>query len=102
MSTRVCVVCQEEKILNDFDSKLRGGFPYVDDVCRQCRISGRVTVDTMLNKPHAGGRPRIVLPVEMIKELYAQGRGYKSIASSMKELGYSVSANTIWRVINTY
>ena len=54
-----------------------------------------------MNHPHAGGRPRIKLPYSLIKDLYTQGQGYKRIASAMRELGYEVSAMTIWRVINS-
>ncbi len=97
MGTKVCAVCYTEKIIQDFDSKVKGAELWVDPVCKKCRMAGRMTLEELANRPHAGGRPRIQLPLGLIKELYNQGLGYKRIASAMKELGYKVSASTVWR-----
>jgi hypothetical protein len=45
---RVCKVCGQEKELDEFDSKCKGGVLWRDFICLQCRNMGRRLLKDML------------------------------------------------------
>lgn len=46
--TRVCKICQEEKELTEFASKVKGSVLWVDYICTHCRQMGRRLLKDML------------------------------------------------------
>ena len=62
------------------------------------RQAGRKSIKQLMEEyGKQGGRPRIDLPTEQIKELHDQGLGYKAITSRLREQGYEVSYATVYR-----
>ena len=92
-----CRVCHKEKPLDEFRKDNFGSTIVIDTICLQWCGAGRQSLEELMARPHAGGRPEIDLPLERIKELRESGLGYKSIASILKSMGFDVSHTTVKR-----
>jgi hypothetical protein len=56
--------------------------------------------DSLVDKTQpTGGRPKIPLPEEKIKEMHAAGMGAKAIAGRLKAEGFNISYRTIYRYL---
>lgn len=95
--TTTCRVCGAEKDLSEFSRKNFGDVIVIDDICLHCDSFGRPSLGELLARPHAGGRPKLTLPLNKIKELHQQGLGYKAIAKKLREDGYNISHTTVRR-----
>ena len=95
--TMTCRVCCKEKPQSEFYRKTYGDVIVIDDICLKCASFGRPSLDELLARPHAGGRPKLALPLNKIKDLHQQGLGYKSIAKKLREDGYNISHTTVRR-----
>jgi len=95
MGTQICIVCKEEKPLTEFDAKADSLKIYIDDVCLKCQRTGRKSIEQLITKKHAGGRPEQILPLDLIRDLYNQGYGFKRIARMLGEQGIKTSHTTV-------
>jgi len=92
-----CRVCGREKPLSEFHRHAHDDVIVIDDICLNCASFGRPSLEDLKARPHAGGRPKLTLPLGRIKKLHEQGKGYKSISKILKAEGYNVSHTTIRR-----
>ena len=90
--TQICEVCKEEKPLTEFNATATNLTIRFDAVCTVCRMAGRKSIKQLIEEySKHGGRPRIYLPFERIKQLREVGLGYKAIATQLRKEGYQVT-----------
>ncbi len=96
---QTCIVCNKDKPASEFAKHNYGSGLVVGHVCFQCQSFGRKSLKELAERKHAGGRPKLDLPIQKIKELHEQGHGYKSITRILNEQGFKTSTATIRRML---